>query len=173
MADRSPSAIVVAGTMGVVTTFLLTWLTTFESSGRRPLVPFEDIAVPGLWTVCNGITNRAAPGWVVPGKQYTEQECVDKEIWLIDTVFGPALSRMLKVNVTQRQWEMLIDFVWNEGIENLRTSTLLRKLNAGDCVGANAEFDRWIVAGGRKWSGLANRRDAEQGEFLGWCGRAG
>ncbi|MBK9497324.1 MAG: glycoside hydrolase family protein [Xanthomonadales bacterium] len=168
---QNPGAIVKAGSAGIVTAFLLAWLTMYESSGVRKLVPFEDIAVPGLWTVCNGITNRAAPGWVVPGKRYTESECEAKEIWLIEGVFAPAIAKMVTVDITQRQWEMLIDFAWNVGLENLRTSTLLRRLNAGDCTGAVEEFDKWVRAGKRKYPGLVKRRDANQAQFVGWCKR--
>jgi lysozyme len=164
----APNTKVVAGTMGAITAGLLAFMAQFE--GTR-YVPYVDPAVPGLLTVCRGITNRAAPGWVVAGKKYTEQECVDKEVELLEKVFSPPLAAMLKVDVTQRQWEMLLDFEWNEGINNLRTSTLMKKLNAGDCLGAAAEFDNWIKAGGVRLKGLANRRDAEQGEFIKYCVR--
>lgn len=167
--SRSPGAVVAVGATGVVTAFLLAFMGVHEGTRYKP---YQDVAVPGLWTVCRGITNRAAPGWVVPGKTYTEAECTAKEIEIIETKVAPVIDTCRKVRITQRQWEMLVDFAWNVGTKSTCESTLMRKLNAGDCYGAAGEFDRWVKAGGRKWPGLANRRDAEQGEFVAWCGKA-
>lgn len=163
---RAPGSIVKAGAVGVVTLALLAFMGRFEGERYQP---YQDPAVPGLWTVCKGITNRAAPGWVVPGKLYSVEECQAKEAELIDTVFAPRIASCTRVDLTQRQWEMLIDFGWNAGVANLCGSTLMRKLNAGDCAGAAGEFERWVQAGGRKWPGLVKRRKAEEREFAPWC----
>ena len=48
----------------------------------------------------------------------------------------------------------------------LSTSTLLRKLNAGDYAGAADEFLRWNKAGGKVLNGLTRRREAERALFL-------
>ncbi len=130
---------------------------------------YEDPAVPGLLTVCRGITNAAAPGWVVAGKTYTAQECFDKELELMQTVFAPAIAALVKVPTTQQQREMLGDFAWNKGITALASSTLMRKLNAGDCWGAADEFDRWLWAGGRRWASIGRRMNAQQDNFRKWC----
>lgn len=167
--SRAPGAAVAVGATGVVTAFLLAFMGAHEGTRYKP---YQDVAVPGLWTVCRGITNRAAHGWVVPGKTYTEAECTAKEIEIIETKIAPVIDTCRKVRITQRQWEMLADFAWNIGTKATCESTLMRKLNAGDCYGAAGEFDRWVKAGGRKWPGLAARRDAEQGEFVAWCGKA-
>lgn len=120
-------------------------------------------------TVCRGITNAAAPGWVIAGKTYTPEQCYDKEVELMQTVFAPAIARLIKVPTTQQQREMLADFAWNKGIPALASSTLLRKLNAGDCWGAADEFDRWIWAGGRRWASIGRRMNAQQDNFRKWC----
>jgi lysozyme len=164
--SRSPGAIVKAGTVGVVTVFLLTFMGHHEG---EKFVPYEDVAVPGLLTVCRGITNRAAPGWVIKDKRYTPAECDAKHAELIEKVFAPGVAKCTRVDITQRQWEMLMDFSWNEGIANTCGSTLMKRLNSGDCTGAVEAFDSWVYAGGRKWPGLINRRDAEQAEFVPWC----
>ncbi|MBM6595562.1 lysozyme [Microvirga pudoricolor] len=73
-----------------------------------------------------------------------------------------AVSRMVKVPLTQGQFDALVCFVFNLGAGALQKSTLLRKLNRKDYDGACAEFDLWINAGGKPLLGLKRRRDAEQ-----------
>ncbi len=46
-----------------------------------------------------------------------------------------------------------------------RQSTLLRLLNAGDYQGAAAEFDKWVLAGGKRSRGLIARRADERQIF--------
>ncbi|MCD9436513.1 lysozyme, partial [Klebsiella pneumoniae] len=48
----------------------------------------------------------------------------------------------------------------------LSTSTLLKKLNAGDIKGAADEFLRWNKSGGKVLNGLTRRREAERALFL-------
>lgn len=163
-----PWVSVAVGTGGIVSAFLLSFTGQFE--GTR-YTPYSDPAVPGLMTVCRGITNRAAPGWVVPGKHYTEAECSDKEAQIIQVTIAPVIDKCRTVAITQRQWEMLVDFAWNVGPQTVCHSTLMRKLNAGDCLGAAGEFEKWDKAGGRRWAGLTNRRKAEAAEFKEWCGK--
>jgi len=49
---------------------------------------------------------------------------------------------------------------------NLKNSTLLRELNAGDYAGAAAQFSVWDKAGGQILKGLEIRRAAERDLFL-------
>jgi lysozyme len=70
------------------------------------------------------------------------------------------------VPLTQNQFDALVSFVFNLGVGNFRTSTLLKKLNAGDNDGAAQEFGRWIHAGGKALPGLVRRREAERALFL-------
>lgn len=133
------------------------------------LTPYPDPADPRILTVCRGITNAAAPGWVIAGKRYTQDECFQKEAELMQHIFAPAVARAVRVDTTQEQREMLGDFAWNKGTPALANSTLIRKLNAGDCWGAADEFDHWIRAGGRKWASIGRRMNAEQDNFRKWC----
>lgn len=52
--------------------------------------------------------------------------------------------------------------VW---LKDGRQSTLLRLLNAGDVQGAAAEFDKWVLAGGKRSRGLIARRADERRIF--------
>lgn len=76
------------------------------------------------------------------------------------------VSKMVKVKLTQGQFDALVSFAYNLGARALSTSTLLKKLNAGDYAGAADEFPRWNKAGGKVLPGLTRRREAERALFL-------
>lgn len=88
-------------------------------------------------------------------------------------LFEAAVRECVKVALTAWQFDALVCFAFNVGVGNLRASTLLKKLNAGDFAGAANEFLRWdkykdphtgtlCVA-----AGLARRRADERALFLG------
>jgi len=72
---------------------------------------------------------------------------------------------MVKVPLSQHQYDALVDFAFNLGGPALHGSTLLRLLNAGDYAGADAEFKKWDHAGGKVLTGLTKRRAAEAALF--------
>ncbi len=76
------------------------------------------------------------------------------------------LKPLLKVAVSNDQYDALVSLIYNIGIGSFTTSTLLRKLNAGDVVGAADEFVKWRNAGGRANKGLLRRRAKEMELFL-------
>ncbi|APF12027.1 hypothetical protein BKC11_04965 [Salmonella enterica subsp. enterica serovar Typhimurium] len=67
---------------------------------------------------------------------------------------------------TTEQADTLISDYQKRGVRTEKTSTLLRKLNAGDYAGAADEFLRWNKAGGKVLNGLTRRREAERALFL-------
>ena len=60
-----------------------------------------------------------------------------------------------------RKLNAIVDFTYNLGVGRLQTSTLRRKINAGDWSGAQAELMKWTRGGGRVLPGLVTRRRAE------------
>ena len=74
--------------------------------------------------------------------------------------------KVVRVKLTQGQFDALVSFAYNVGSRALSTSTLLKKLNAGDIKGAADEFLRWNKAGGKVLNGLTRRREAERALFL-------
>lgn len=80
--------------------------------------------------------------------------------------FEEGVSTSVKVALTQNQFDALVSFAFNLGVGNLNSSTLLKKLNAGDIQGAADQFPRWNKAGGRTLAGLTRRRLAEKELFL-------
>lgn len=73
---------------------------------------------------------------------------------------------LLLVEVTQGMFDALVSFAFNLGVRALKTSTLLRKVNDGDKIGASEEFGRWVHAGGQVLPGLVKRRRAESELFM-------
>ncbi|RQZ12821.1 lysozyme [Burkholderia sp. Bp9031] len=76
------------------------------------------------------------------------------------------LRKLLHVPVTQQQFDALMSFVFNLGAGRLRSSTLLRYLNAGASARAADQFLVWNKAGGKPLAGLTKRRRAERALFL-------
>lgn len=75
------------------------------------------------------------------------------------------VQSLLKVPVTQNQFNALVSFAFNLGATALKTSTLMKKLNACDYTGASQEFHRWNKSGGKTLAGLTRRRAAEAAMF--------
>jgi lysozyme len=72
-----------------------------------------------------------------------------------------AVQRLVKVPLTQGQYDALVDFCFNLGATRLAGSTLLEKLNKGNYDGAAQEFLLWDHAGGKESAALKTRREAE------------
>lgn len=71
----------------------------------------------------------------------------------------------IKVEVPSKTLAAFVSFSFNVGAKAFCTSTLNRKLNAGDYWGACAELSRWDKGGGRVLPGLTRRRAEERA----WC----
>ena len=115
----------------------------------------------GVWTIGVGHTKG-----VKPNDRITEG--ISKILFEQDLLaFKLEMLPLVKVEVTQGQFVALLSFVFNLGITSFKTSTLLKKLNQGDYVGASNEFLRWKYANGKVVKGLLNRRKAEKALFDG------
>jgi lysozyme len=75
------------------------------------------------------------------------------------------VAALLTRDVTDNQFAALVSFAFNCGIANLKQSTLLRLLNAGDFAGASREFPKWNKSAGQVLAGLTRRREAEAALF--------
>ncbi len=117
--------------------------------------PYQDVA--GVWTVCAGITGSD----VIQGKKYTQKECDDLLVKHMQPAIR-AVDTLVKVPLNDYQKVSLYSLTYNIGVAAFKKSTLLKKLNAGDQIGACNELRRWIYAGGVKWNGLVTRREIER-----------
>lgn len=76
------------------------------------------------------------------------------------------VSTLVKVPLKQNQFDALVSFEYNIGFSGFGSSTLLKKINAKDFIGAINEFGRWVYAGKKILPGLVKRRQAEKSLFL-------
>lgn len=117
------------------------------------------------YTVGHGTTIYPSGMPVKLGDKVTEQQA---DAYLRNDVknFEAAVSKAVKVKLTQGQFDALVSFTYNVGPANMASSTLIKKLNAGDVNGAADEFPRWNKAAGKVMAGLTTRRAAERALFL-------
>ena len=115
----------------------------------------------GVWTIGYGHTGTFA----VQGKTIT-QAFADQLLLADIAKFEAGVLKLVRAVINQNQFDALVDFSFNLGLGNLGSSTLLKKLNAGDIKGAAEEFLRWDKAGGKVLAGLTRRRKAERDLFL-------
>lgn len=119
----------------------------------------------GVWTIGYGWT-QPVDGKPIRAGMTIKQETAERLLKTGLVSYESDVSRLVKVGVTQGQFDALVSFTYNLGSRSLSTSTLLRKLNAGDYAGAADEFLRWNKAGGKVLAGLTRRREAERALFL-------
>ena len=55
----------------------------------------------------------------------------------------------------------IVDFAYNLGVAKYEGSTLRKRVDAGDWIGARAELGKWVRGGGQVLPGLVARRAAE------------
>ena len=84
----------------------------------------------------------------------------------IDHIYGSAVNRYVQGTINQNEFDALVSFTYNLGAGNLKSSTLLKRVNQGRYDAAAKEFLNWTRAGGKKLAGLVRRRKAEMKLFL-------
>lgn len=134
-----------------------------EDSESLRLVAYPDPGTGGApWT--NGYGHTGPD--VFPNQVCTPEQA---EAWLREDIAKAeaAVKELVTVELSQGEYDALVDFAFNCGAGNLRSSTLLRMLNSGDRMGAAAQFDRWVNGGGHKLPGLVTRRNREEALFRG------
>lgn len=117
----------------------------------------------GILTIGYGHTKTAEPGMTI-NKEMAElllkQDLND---------FEKAINELVKVPLTQNQFDALISFVFNIGTDKFKNSTLLKKINEGNYKEAANEFLKWTKSrqpGGLKdLPGLIKRRNDEKKLF--------
>lgn len=80
--------------------------------------------------------------------------------------FENSIKKLVKVPLSQYQFDALVSLVFNIGATNFKNSTLLKYLNNSEYSLAAEQFERWIYSNGKKLDGLLTRRKAEKEIFL-------
>ncbi|WP_343558458.1 lysozyme [Klebsiella aerogenes] len=130
------------------------------------LTAYPDPGTGGApWTIGYGWTLAVDGKPVRPGMTI-DQATADRLLKTGLVSYENDVLKIVKVKLTQGQFDALVSFAYNIGSRALSTSTLLKKINAGDIKGAADEFLRWNKAGGKVLNGLTRRREAERALFL-------
>jgi lysozyme len=109
------------------------------------------------WTIGWGTTGAD----VMQGLIWTQQQCDDRMAQDL-TTFAAKISAVIgAAQTSQHQFDAMVCFAYNVGVNNLASSTLLKLHKAGDFAGAAAQFGRWNKAAGKILTGLTRRRAAE------------
>jgi len=122
--------------------------------GKRNAVYLDSVGVP---TVGYGHTGPD----VQMGEIWTNErieEAFAKDLERFENAINDAVTVPLK----QNQFDALVSWAYNVGTGAATSSTLIRKINAGDFEGAEHEFDRWHIP-----EGITSRRNGEKAQFAG------
>lgn len=114
----------------------------------------------GVWTIGYGHTKNVKPDDLIT--QYQASELLRFDVLSSEGV----INRLVTKTLNQAQFDACVSFVFNVGSGNFQKSTLLKKINAGDYIGAANEFPKWVYANKKKFAGLVKRRQAEKDLFL-------
>ena len=108
-----------------------------------------------VWTIGFGHTKDVKEGDEI--NQEHAEFMLDEEM----PEYEGYINNMVKVPLEQCQFDALCAWVYNLGPTNLKESTLLKLLNAGDYHLIPSQIKRWNKAGGKTLNGLIRRREAE------------
>lgn len=109
----------------------------------------------GVWTIGYGHTDGVNQGMLITEKTadgFLKQDIRNAEHCI----------NQMDVYLTQEQFDALVSFVFNVGVQAFNTSTLKKKIlkNPNDPT-IDDEFRRWVYAGNKKLPGLIKRREQE------------
>lgn len=115
----------------------------------------------GVWTIGYGSTKGIKEGMTITQEQ--ADELLLKDV----SVFEDNVINAVTMPLTQYQFDALVSWTFNLGGANLKASTMLKKLNAGEYEEVPSQIKRWNKAGGKVLQGLIRRREAESLLFEG------
>lgn len=127
------------------------------------LTAYPDPATHGdPWTIGYGHTGAEVHQGMTITQEQAEEFLMQDVQKAVQTV-----NSKEHTDLTQNEFDALVDFVFNCGAGNFAGSTLLKKINAGDMEGAALEFQKWDKAAGHVMAGLVRRKQAETDLFKG------
>lgn len=110
----------------------------------------------GILTSCFGHTGSE----LKKGQTFTDDQCFEQLAEdLIEHDKG--MMKYIKVPLSEKEHAAYLSFTYNLGVNSFAKSTLLKKLNRGDRIGACNELLRWDKAKGKTLAGLTKRRQDE------------
>lgn len=109
----------------------------------------------GIWTIGYGHTSGVSPNSFITIQE--ADEYLHRDVATIEMQLNK-----LNLILRQCQWDAIVSFVFNVGIGNFKSSTLLAKIRTNpDDNSIMDEFLRWVYANGKVMKGLQKRRLTE------------
>ena len=120
--------------------------------GKSNVAYVERVAGNRVVTVCYGHTRTA-----VMGQVYTDAQCDALLLKDLNEYYAPHVRRLVKVPLSQGEFNALVDFVYNLGPGALAGSTLLALVNSRQYDKAALEFAKWKYVNGKDCTVPANK----------------
>lgn len=157
-----------AGTLALAAVFIPHW----ESGGRMDTtVRQQSFDPPGVYTVCDGITNLDADyAYIKPGMVFTKEQCAEAFKKVLPKYYEP-IARCIPTyySMPPHRQVALLSFAYNLGTGRICNSAIAREFNAGHVKAACSLMGQYVRANGKVLKGLQNRRfDPKWGE-ISWC----
>lgn len=122
----------------------------------------------GIWSIGYGHTRGTKRGLLIPQRGLTITQDQAEYLLKLDLQrFEDGVTTLVQVPLEQHEFDALVSFSFNVGTAAFQRSTLLKKLNKGDRLGAAEDFLRWDRVKGKVVPGLTRRREKERLLFLG------
>lgn len=139
--------------VGIVSISLLGLLAITQYEGFKQEAYLDVVGVP---TIGYGSTKG-----VKLGDKIDEKVARRRLIQEVKDKYGEAIKSCIKVPLHQREYDSYISLSYNIGTTAFCSSTLVKKLNQEDYLGACKQLLRWNRAKGKVVKGLTNRRQQE------------
>lgn len=115
----------------------------------------------GVWTIGIGTTVYPDREKVKRGDVITREyamECLRHDMAVVEF----QIRQITTASLNEYQRGALASFTYNLGLRAFMNSTLLKKVNANpEDPTIQQEFEKWVLAGGKRLEGLVRRRKAE------------
>jgi GH24 family phage-related lysozyme (muramidase) len=134
---------------------------TIDDNGLSHLEAFETCSLTAYWDA-----NGWALGYGQHNPTFNEQSiCTldQAKEWIQKTTdaISNRLSELITVNLNQGQFNAMVIFAYNIGVNAFACSHLLSRLNSRDFASVPSEIGRWIYSNGVIDKGLLARRKNE------------
>lgn len=139
--------------------YLLELIKKYEGCHKRQadgtLISYKCPA--GVWTIGWGSTGR----YIKEGTVWTQEKADERLVKDAQAAIDAALKASPILQGADFKLAAIADFVYNLGIGNYQSSTLKKRVDAGNWLEASQEIRRWNKAGGKVLAGLTARREDE------------
>lgn len=116
----------------------------------------------GVWTIGYGNTFYEDGSTVKPGDKITQERADQLFRNILEKKFLEPIRKLIVSDINDNMFSAIVSFTYNVGIGNLKSSTLLKKVNANpNDQTISLEFKKWVKSAGKVLPGLVRRRESE------------